>query len=139
MVPHNYWMAERILQQKARLTKQPKPPTKEITNNEVFLSQALTPVTYLQADLAQIAHNCTDLDINHQSSLLRILCNHKTLILGRCGNWKGHPVTIKVMEEVTPAWSKPYPVPLKKTRSIQGRSLPAMTNRSSMGTHSRGD
>jgi hypothetical protein len=70
MVPHDYWMAERILQQKACLMKQSKPPAKEITNDKVFISEVLTPITYTQANLEQVAQDCADLSIDQKSSLL---------------------------------------------------------------------
>ena len=78
MVPYDYWTTEQILQQKARLTKQQKLLTEKIVNDEVFLSEALTPVTYTQANLEQIVRNCTDLEIEQQSSLLQILPKHQT-------------------------------------------------------------
>ena len=139
MVPHDYWMEVQSLRQKTHLTKQPKPPTEEIINDKVSLSEELTLVTYTQADLTQIICNCTDLNIDKQSSLLQILCKHKTLFLGKRGNWKGRPMTIEVIEGDTLVWSKPYPVPLKKPRHVQKRSLPPMLNWSSVRAHSCGD
>jgi hypothetical protein len=109
-------MAECILQQKARLMKQPKPPTEEIANDEVFLSKVLTPLTYAQADLTQIVCNCMDLDIDQQPCLLQILHNHETLFLGKHGHLKGGPMEVEVMEGATPVWSKPYPGPLKNCK-----------------------
>jgi len=81
MVPHDYWTEEHILQQKACFMKQLEPPTEEIIDNEVFISEALTPVTDPRADLEQVAQNFAEAD--QQSSLLQVLRNHEALFLSK--------------------------------------------------------
>ena len=93
MVPHNYWMVECILQQKARLTKQPKPPAEEIANDEVFLSKALTPVTYAQADLTQMVCNCmvptlTSSLVSSKSYTTMKPYSSANVDIGRAAPWK---------------------------------------------------
>lgn len=115
MVPRDYWTAERIQQQKARLNKQPTAdlePELEV-DDEIFLAEALAPVNYVKANLPEIAWNCKDLTSEEQAQLLVVLEKHAALFQGRRGEWKGNPVNIEVIEGSTPVWAKPYPVPLK--------------------------
>ena len=44
---------------------------------------------------------------------------HRSLFLGKRGEWTGKPVSIETIEGVTPVWAKPYPVPLKNREVFQ--------------------
>ena len=120
MVPRDYWTTERILQQKSRLLKQPKPVNHDEMQidttqapNEVFVSEALVAVSYKKADLNAIAQNCNALNKEQKAMLLSVLMKHEPLFQGTRGNWKGKPVSIEVVDGATPVWSKPYPTPLR--------------------------
>ena len=83
MVTRDHWTEQRILQQKSRLLKQPKPDplieTQNETNqvpNEVFASEALVAAKYEKADLESIAQNCKDINEDQKSKLLAILKKH---------------------------------------------------------------
>ena len=117
MIPQDYWTTERILQQKSRLLKQRNQDEFENETNlisqEVFASEALTAAKYKKANLGNIVQNCKVLNEEQKEKLLVVLNNHDSLFQGKRGNWKGQPVSIEVMNGVSPVWSKPYPVPLK--------------------------
>jgi transcriptional regulator of acetoin/glycerol metabolism len=69
---------------------------------EILVLEMLSQVNNIKADLEQIMQNCNDLTTEQQSKLLHVLKEHKTLLLGKWGNWKGQPVMIKVIEGATP-------------------------------------
>lgn len=71
-----------------------------MVNEEIYVSKVLTPGNYFKVDLKQITR---DLTAAGQSQLLQVLKEHKTLFLGKWGDWKVRPVTIKVIEDATPA------------------------------------
>jgi hypothetical protein len=116
MVPREYWTEERILHHKMRLSKQlpigtnvtGKAPTEESNATE-----ALQAVTYEKANLKDVTQRCINLSAEQQSKLLTVLKDHEQLFLGCRGEWKGTPVSIKVIKRAMPNWAKPYPVPLK--------------------------
>jgi hypothetical protein len=75
---------------KRHFIKQPKTAIDDAANDEVFISEALTLVTYAQADLEQITRNCSDLTANQQASLLQVLRDQKAYFsviaeIGRIG------------------------------------------------------
>ena len=116
MVPREYWTEERILRHKTRLSKQPPIGTNttgEAPTKESNATEALQAVTYEKANLEDVTQRCTNLSAEQQSKLLTILKDHEQLFLGCQGEWKGAPVSIKVIKGATPIWAKPYPVPLK--------------------------
>jgi hypothetical protein len=62
---------------------------------------------------------------------LSVLKKHELLFQGKHRNWKGKPVSIKVVEGAAPIWSKPYPTPLRnrdtfKAEVYQQRSIRAL-------------
>jgi hypothetical protein len=129
MVPRDYWTTERIIQQKSRLLKQQKPTdTTEIkidsnqVPSEVFASETLAAVNYKKADLEIIIQNCNSLTEDQKTKLLEVLKRHESLFQGKLGNWKGQPVSIKVVDGAVPHWSRPYPIPSLK-KSIDNATL----------------
>lgn len=87
MVPRDYWMTDRILQQKFHLLKQTKTGNYNLPHhtpkhapNEVFASEALVAVNYEKADLNAITENCKDLTKKQQTKLLDILKWHEPLL-----------------------------------------------------------
>ena len=55
-----------------------------------------------------------------QVELLQVLSKHESLFAGRCGEWKGSPVTISLVEGAKPFGARPYPVPLKNCEVFKG-------------------
>ena len=120
MVPRDFWTSHRIIQQKSHLLKQVKhsidghpPHSLNHVPEEVFASEALVAVNYMKADLNTITKKCQDITEDQQAKLLAVLKKHGPLFQGKHSNWKGQPVSIKVIDGTTPVWSKPYPTPLK--------------------------
>ena len=83
LVPCDLWATECIMPQTSCVNKQPQ--TRNDDNmmicGETFTFEALNPVRYVKADLKQIIQGCTDLTMGHQSKLLLVLKEHKTLFL----------------------------------------------------------
>ena len=84
----------------------------------------LNPVSYLKANLGVITKSCSDLTITQQAKLLSVLEQHETLIQGMCGEWKGCPISIKIMDGAQPIWAKQYQLPLKTAESSTKKILP---------------
>ncbi len=80
------------------------------TTWEVKATEALQPTDYKKADIVQIAHDCNNLSSKQQEKLLQVLTKYQSLFQGKCGEWKGMPLTISLMENAKPVWVKPYPV-----------------------------
>jgi hypothetical protein len=60
-----------------------------------------------------VVHKCQNLNVEQKGKLLTVLHDHEQLFLGCRGEWKGDPVSIKVIKGATPIGARPYPVPLK--------------------------
>jgi hypothetical protein len=118
-------MEERILLHRAWLSKQPLIGTEannapdEVPTKESNPTKALQAVAYEKANLKEVVQKCTNLNAKQQSKLLTVLKDHEQIFLGCQGEWKGDPVSIKVMKGATPIWARPYPVPLKNLQVFE--------------------
>ena len=108
MVLHNYWTIECIQQQKNRLNKKPSVlSNKEVMDEEeIHTNKILNPVNYIKANLNEITRNCKDLDSEQQAKLSIMLKQHEALFQRKQGEWKDWPVSIKIMEGMTPIWGQ---------------------------------
>jgi hypothetical protein len=74
---------------------------------------------YEKADLTNVVSKCTYLNKKEQTTLLKLLLKYKDLFDGTLGTWNGPEVDIRLKEDATPFFSRPFPVPQirEKTKS----------------------
>jgi hypothetical protein len=66
---------------------------------------------YAPANLDEVVEKCTNLDIEQQEDLLKLLKKYAPLFDGTLGNWKGEDYDIELKEGATPYHAKPFPIP----------------------------
>ena len=66
---------------------------------------------YEPANLDEVVEKCTNLDIEQQEDLLKLLKKYAPLFDGMLGHWKGEDYDIELKEGATPYHARPFPIP----------------------------
>jgi len=100
MVPSGYWTKDKI-SSVAKTWNERK---------EIHLTKIL-PAEYKPSDVLEITKKQTHLTSEEQDKLHNVLLDFKDLFLGQCGKFTGEPITLELIPDAKPFYTKPFAIP----------------------------